>query len=116
MVMILIIRRYPSFRNASFEESQRQTLRLRQRGVAASPLFAGELSGLESPLHLRIKLIQEDAMLRSAHPFRPTALASAIAVATVAALPAQAQSEDGARLENIVVTAAGFEQRSEEHT
>src|SRR5690554_385019 len=110
MVMILIIRRYPSFRNASFEESQRQTLRLRQRGVAVAPLFAGELSGLESSPHLRIKLIQEDAMLRSAHPFRPKALASAVALATVAALPAQAQSGDSARLENIVVTAAGFEQ------
>src|SRR5690554_1075238 len=110
MVMILITMRYPSRRNAAFDTAQRRALRFRQRVVAASPLFAGELSGLESPLHLRIKLIQEDAMLRSAHPFRPTALASAIAVATVAALPAQAQSEDGARLENIVVTAAGFEQ------
>lgn len=49
-------------------------------------------------------------MLRSAHPFRPKALASAVALATVAALPAQAQSGDSARLENIVVTAAGFEQ------
>jgi len=47
---------------------------------------------------------------RLALPFPSKALASAVALAAAAALPAQAQSGDGARLENIVVTAAGFEQ------
>ncbi len=47
---------------------------------------------------------------RLALPFPSKALASAIALAAAAALPAQAQAEESARLENIVVTAAGFEQ------
>ncbi|WP_254276854.1 TonB-dependent receptor [Halomonas sp. 3H] len=50
---------------------------------------------------------------RPAHPLRPNAVASAIALATVAALPAYpptAQAEESSRLDNIVVTAAGFEQ------
>ncbi|WLI74511.1 TonB-dependent receptor domain-containing protein [Halomonas alkalicola] len=47
---------------------------------------------------------------RLAQPFPSKALASAIALAAAAALPAQAQAEESARLENIVVTAAGFEQ------
>jgi outer membrane receptor for ferrienterochelin and colicins len=88
-----------------------------QRPVAPPPLFAGELFRLESSPQLRIKLIQEDAMTRLALPYRPTALASAVTLAAVAALlaalPAQAEpapSGESARLENIVVTAAGFEQ------